>query len=148
MLTHLSLPKQALQIPSRICSLNLISTAPRIVRTLPFLEIVRNRINLLIPKSLDSQIAKVKADCYSSTWLAAPDDSGWFVIKLDNVQSGNATGNDAAIKAARGNIARSVGREYVEQFAKAVRADVGVKTNPSALARVRADLLGQGGGGN
>ncbi len=80
--------------------------------------------------------------------LAAPDDSGWFVIKLDSVQSGNATGNDAAIKAARGNIARSVGREYVEQFAKAVRADVGVKTNPAALARVRADLLGQGGSGN
>ena len=77
--------------------------------------------------------------------LAAPDDSGWFVIKLDSIESGNATGNDAAIKAARGNIARSVGREYVEQFAKAVRADVGVKTNPSALARVRADLLGQGG---
>jgi peptidyl-prolyl cis-trans isomerase D len=80
--------------------------------------------------------------------LAAPDDSGWFVIKLDSVQSGNATGNEAAIKAARGNIARSVGREYVEQFAKAVRADVGVKTNPSALARVRADLLGQGSAGN
>ncbi|BCA61733.1 peptidylprolyl isomerase [Sphingomonas sp. HMP9] len=80
--------------------------------------------------------------------LAAPDDSGWFVIKLDSVQSGNATGNDAAIKAGRGNIARSVGREYVEQFAKAVRADVGVKTNPAALARVRADLLGQGGSGN
>jgi peptidyl-prolyl cis-trans isomerase D len=80
--------------------------------------------------------------------LAAPDDSGWFVIKLDSVQSGNATGNDAAIKAARGNIARSVGREYVEQFAKAVRADVGVKTNAASIARVRADLLGQGGTGN
>ncbi|SFN76516.1 peptidylprolyl isomerase [Sphingomonas sp. OK281] len=80
--------------------------------------------------------------------LAAPDDSGWFVIKLDSIASGNAAGNPAAIKAARANIGRSVGREYVEQFAKAVRADVGVKTNASAIARVRADLLGQGGAGN
>ncbi len=80
--------------------------------------------------------------------LAAPDDSGWFVIKLDSIARGNATGNAAAIKAARSDIGRSVGREYVEQFAKAVRADVGVKTNASAVARVRADLLGQGGSGN
>ncbi|MBD8617737.1 SurA N-terminal domain-containing protein [Sphingomonas sp. CFBP 13728] len=80
--------------------------------------------------------------------LAAPDDSGWFIIKLDSIASGNAAGNQAAIKAARGNIARSVGREYVEQFAKAVRADVGVKTNATSIARVRADLLGQRAAGN
>ncbi len=80
--------------------------------------------------------------------LAAPDDSGWFIIKLDSIASGNAAGNDAAIKAARANIGRSVGREYVEQFAKAVRADVGVKTNAASIARVRADLLGQGPAGN
>jgi len=80
--------------------------------------------------------------------LAAPDDSGWFIIKLDSIASGNAAGNDAAIKAARANIGRSVGREYVEQFAKAVRADVGVKTNATALARTRAELLGQAGTAN
>jgi peptidyl-prolyl cis-trans isomerase D len=80
--------------------------------------------------------------------LAAPDDSGWFIIKLDSIASGNAAGNDAAIKAARANIGRSVGREYVEQFAKAVRVDVGVKTNPTALARTRAELLGQAGTAN
>ena len=80
--------------------------------------------------------------------LAAPDNSGWFIIKLDSIASGNAAGNDAAIKAARANIGRSVGREYVEQFAKAVRADVGVKTNATALARTRAELLGQAGTAN
>ncbi|KAI7225642.1 alpha/beta-hydrolase [Hortaea werneckii] len=64
-----------LLIPDRICSLNLISTAPRIVRTLPYLENLRNRINLMIPKSIDAQIAKVKADCYSAEWLKRPDDT-------------------------------------------------------------------------
>ncbi|GAB7357996.1 hypothetical protein MBLNU230_g0163t1 [Neophaeotheca triangularis] len=64
-----------LLIPSRICSLNLISTAPRIVRTLPYFENLRNRINLMIPKPLDGQIAKVKADCYSAEWLERPDET-------------------------------------------------------------------------
>lgn len=64
----------AMLVPERICSLNLISTAPRIVRTLPFLDNIRNRINLMIPKGLDEQITKVKYDCYSAEWLAQPDE--------------------------------------------------------------------------
>lgn len=66
---------QGLLIPNRICSLNLISTAPRITRTLPYLENLRNRINLMVPKSLDVQIARVKADCYSAGWLKKPDET-------------------------------------------------------------------------
>ncbi|KAK5173730.1 uncharacterized protein LTR77_002411 [Saxophila tyrrhenica] len=68
-----------LLIPQRICSLNLVSTAPRIVRTLPFVENIRNRINLMWPKPLDEQIAKVKADCYSAEWLAKPDETEFEV---------------------------------------------------------------------
>ena len=68
-----------LQIPERICSLNLVSTAPRIVRTLPFLDNIQNRINLMWPKALDAQIAKVKADCYSDEWLAKPDETEFVV---------------------------------------------------------------------
>jgi len=71
-----------LLIPQRICSLNLISTAPRIVRTLPFMENIRNRINLMIPKSLDVQMANVKADCYSAEWLAKPDETEFVVKKF------------------------------------------------------------------
>ncbi|KAK3713019.1 hypothetical protein LTR37_008704 [Vermiconidia calcicola] len=69
----------SLLIPERICSLNLVSTAPRIVRTLPYLENIRNRINLMWPKPLDEQIAKVKADCYSAEWLAKPDETEYTV---------------------------------------------------------------------
>lgn len=69
----------ALTIPERINSLNLISTAPRIVRTKPFLENLRNRINLMVPKSLDVQIARVKHDCYSPEWIAKPDESEYVV---------------------------------------------------------------------
>ncbi|KAF2766359.1 alpha/beta-hydrolase [Teratosphaeria nubilosa] len=69
----------AVAIPERICSLNLISTAPRIVRTLPYMENIRNRINLMVPKSLDAQISKVKADCYSAKWLKQKDESEYEV---------------------------------------------------------------------
>lgn len=85
-------------IPKRIASLNLVSTAPRLVRTMVsfpgssafkpgvltkssqgYFENLRNRINLFIPKSLDNQIAKVKEDCYSSAWLAKPDEMEYTV---------------------------------------------------------------------
>lgn len=49
------------------------------MRTLPYLQNIRNRINMLIPKPLDAQIAKVKADCYSATWLAQPDETEFVV---------------------------------------------------------------------
>jgi hypothetical protein len=49
------------------------------VRTLPFIENVRNRINLMYPKPLEAQIEKVKADCYSAEWLAMPDETEYEV---------------------------------------------------------------------
>jgi hypothetical protein len=40
---------------------------------------MRNRINLMIPKPLDGQLAKVKNDCYSAEWLAKPDETEFEV---------------------------------------------------------------------
>ena len=64
---------QAYMIPNRIATLNLISTAPRIVNTVGFVENLRNRINLFIPRSLDDQIANVKHNIYTQAFLDAPD---------------------------------------------------------------------------
>ncbi len=76
--------------------------------------------------------------------LEAPNNAGWLIVKLDQVIPGNAAGTPEAIAGARSTMARSVGREYAEQFARAVRNAVGVKTDAAALARVRADLSGAG----
>ncbi|MCU6452572.1 SurA N-terminal domain-containing protein [Sphingomonas sp. A2-49] len=76
--------------------------------------------------------------------LEAPDRAGWMIVKLDTIVPGNAAGTPAAIAGTRGSIARLVGREYAEQFARAVRNVVGVKTDAGALGRVRADLAGTG----
>jgi pimeloyl-ACP methyl ester carboxylesterase len=63
-----------LLIPERIASLTLMSTAPRIFNTIGYIENMRNRINLLLPKSLDKQIAMVKENIFTPTWLQSPDD--------------------------------------------------------------------------
>lgn len=76
--------------------------------------------------------------------LEAPDNAGWLIVKLDTIVPGNAAGTPAAVAGARGSIAQLVGREYAEQFARAVRNAVGVKTDAAALAKVRADLTGNG----
>lgn len=76
--------------------------------------------------------------------LEAPNNAGWLIVKLNTIVPGNAAKVPEAIAGARGSIARLVGREYAEQFARAVRNTVGVKTDAAALARVRADLTGNG----
>jgi peptidyl-prolyl cis-trans isomerase D len=81
----------------------------------------------------------------SAKMLEAPNNTGWFVIKLDDIARGDAKGKANVITAARSDIARSIGREYAQQFARAIRQAVGVKTDTAAVARVKADLAGNGG---
>ena len=76
--------------------------------------------------------------------LTAPQNEGWYIIRVTKIEPGNATGNDAAIRAARGDIGRLIGREYVSQFARAVRDAVVVKTDPKAVAKTRSELLNNG----
>ncbi|WP_203310974.1 peptidylprolyl isomerase [Sphingomonas beigongshangi] len=78
----------------------------------------------------------------SAKMLEAPNKSGWLIVDLDRVTPGDARGNAQLVTGTRQDLARIVGREYVDQFARAVRNQVGVKTDTGALARVRAELSG------
>ena len=78
----------------------------------------------------------------SARVLEAPDRAGWLLVKLDTVQPGDARRVPGAVAFTRQDIGRVIGREYAEQFARAARNVVGVKTDATALARVRADLSG------
>jgi pimeloyl-ACP methyl ester carboxylesterase len=64
-----------LLIPNRICSLNLLSTAAKIENTTSFIENLRTRINMFIPKSLDRSVADAADSLFSNEWLDKPDDS-------------------------------------------------------------------------
>jgi peptidyl-prolyl cis-trans isomerase D len=77
--------------------------------------------------------------------LEAAGNAGWYVVHLDRIQPGDARGSPAILAGTRADLRRAVGREYVEQFARAVRNAAGVKTDASALAKLRGDLLGQSG---
>ncbi|KAH7402196.1 Alpha/Beta hydrolase protein [Phaeosphaeria sp. MPI-PUGE-AT-0046c] len=50
-----------------------ISMGGMIAQELGFVENLVNRVNLFLPKSLDEQLAGVKANLYTSEWLNAPD---------------------------------------------------------------------------
>lgn len=62
-------------IPERIASLNLLSTAARLENTVGFVENLRNRINMFLPKSLDRSVSDAAASLFPHEWLAKPDDT-------------------------------------------------------------------------
>jgi peptidyl-prolyl cis-trans isomerase D len=80
--------------------------------------------------------------------IAAPGNGGWFVVYLDSITPGDASGDKRAVASARAGLAQGVGNEYAEQFAEAVRRSVGVTRNDAAVARVRSTLAGQGSAAN
>jgi pimeloyl-ACP methyl ester carboxylesterase len=69
------LPRLALLIPNRICSLNLISTAAAIENTTTYLENLRTRVMMFVPKSLDRAVTDSARMLFSPSWLAKPDDT-------------------------------------------------------------------------
>jgi peptidyl-prolyl cis-trans isomerase D len=77
--------------------------------------------------------------------LEAPGNGGYYLIRLDRIEPGNAAGNAGLVAATRTDLGKVTGREYAEQFAKAVRAGMGVSIDQAALAKVKADLAGAGG---
>jgi peptidyl-prolyl cis-trans isomerase D len=79
--------------------------------------------------------------------LAAPYKGGWFVLVVDKVDRGDARGNKDIVEKMRSDLGSTFGDEYRQQYVRAMRNDVGTKKNVSAIADVRAELLGQGAPG-
>ncbi len=80
--------------------------------------------------------------------LEAPDRSGWYIVKLDRIEPGNAAARPNVIAATRRDIGGLVGEEYIEQFVHAVRGNIGTTRHDGSVAVVRQQLLGQGGSNN
>ena len=77
--------------------------------------------------------------------LEAPQGGGWFVIKLDRIDRGDATRAPGVVTDTRASLGRLLGREYLDQFARAVRGAVGVRIDAAALASAKAELTGGSG---
>ncbi len=74
--------------------------------------------------------------------LRAPNDGGWYVVTLKDIVPGKVESNDPILAAAQRELSQVAGREYAEQFRKAIRAEVGAKRNEAAIKAVRARLEG------
>ncbi|MDF0487250.1 SurA N-terminal domain-containing protein [Sphingomonas sp. H39-1-10] len=75
--------------------------------------------------------------------VAVPNNAGWFVLWLDRIDKGDARGRPDIVAATQADIGKATGGEYIQQFVKAVRGTVGVKTDAIALAKLKAALTGQ-----
>ena len=75
--------------------------------------------------------------------LEAPDDGGWYVIQLDDVEAGTVADNDPIILATLRQLGQVTGDEYLEQFVNAAQREVGVERNETAIKAVAAQLTGQ-----
>lgn len=74
--------------------------------------------------------------------LPAGQNRGWFVAALRDIVPGKVAANDPILTAAQRELGAVSGREYAEALSRAIRADVGVKTNPAAIRAVRRQLTG------
>lgn len=74
--------------------------------------------------------------------LRAPNDSGWYVVTLKDIVPGKVEGKDPILVAAQRELGQIAGREYAEQFRKAIRAEIGAERNEAAIKAVRARLDG------
>lgn len=74
--------------------------------------------------------------------LEAEDKQGWYVVWLDKITAGNLSAEPGLIPATQSEIARALGEEYVQQFASAIKADIGLKKNNAAIAGLKRSLTG------
>lgn len=79
----------------------------------------------------------------SAKVLAAPQNAGWLVIKLDTIVTGDARSNPQTVTAAQQDMSRVAGGEMAQQFGRAIRNQIGVKINPTGIKRAKDELSGR-----
>lgn len=78
--------------------------------------------------------------------LTAPNDQGWFIVKVDEVRKGDVATAPAIMESTRAQFNQFAGDEYVAQFARAVAAEIGMKRNEKAITRLKRELAGDSTG--
>ena len=75
--------------------------------------------------------------------LEAPQDNGWFVVELEDIETGTLADDDPLIAQVSNQLGQVVSEEYARQFARAIQAEVGVERNQVAIDAVEAQLTGR-----
>lgn len=74
--------------------------------------------------------------------LEAPGKQGWFVVWLDKITPGDINTQPQLVDLLRREMSRAIGQEYTEQFVNATKAELGVKRNAEAAAKLKRQLAG------
>ena len=69
--------------------------------------------------------------------MAAPDNAGWFVVRVDEVTPGNAEADLNTLGGMESQITRGVPDELAAQFVRALQQTVGVERNAKTIAAVK-----------
>ena len=75
--------------------------------------------------------------------LEAPGNQGWILIALDEITPGEIDADNPILFQAQQQFNAALTEEYTEQLTAAMRKDVGVEENESALKAVTAQLSGE-----
>lgn len=75
--------------------------------------------------------------------LEAPSDAGWYVVRLDDIETPQVAANDPIVLGTMQQLGQIAGNEYTEQFIRAAQREVGVERNQPAIDAVAAQLTGQ-----
>ncbi len=75
--------------------------------------------------------------------LEAPQDQGWYVLHLDQIEPGKVAPNDPMVIDTLRELGSVAGEEYVAQFITAAKREVGVERNEAAIKAVATQLTGQ-----
>ncbi len=77
--------------------------------------------------------------------LQAPQNGGWFVVYLNEVIKGDASGNADLLKARKLEMSGILQQEYAAQLIAAAAKDVGVQKNEDGIAELRKRLTSRDG---
>ena len=80
----------------------------------------------------------------SAKRLEAPGDGGWYVVDLDRIELGKLAPGDPLALQARRELAQAFAGELTQQAVAAIRREVGVEVNRTAVDAVRRQLTGGG----
>lgn len=114
--------------------------------TPPFQRIDATRKDLVgegrrVPPPLALMFSMAKG---TAKLLPAAARQGWFVVRLEDIVPGAIAADDPRIAELQPELAQIYGREYVAQFRRALREDLGVERNEAAVRAVRRQLTGGG----
>jgi peptidyl-prolyl cis-trans isomerase D len=75
--------------------------------------------------------------------LQASADQGWYVVRLNQVIRGDASGDTARLEANRAELQNLLSQEYAAQLITSVKKEIGVEKNEGALKTLRDSLTGK-----